>query len=388
MAVEQAAEFVLQACEAVAEAHSLGIVHRDLKPANLFCIRRPDGMLSVKVLDFGISKVTTLGSASDAAMTQAAALMGSPLYMSPEQMQSSRDVDTRTDIWALGVVIYELVSGKVPFSGETIPEICIKIATTPAPLDALGPSVPPGLGSVIGKCLEKNREERYRSVAELAVALAEFAPARARTSVERTARTIQAAGLAPGASSFSVGGPATATGANSFPAMGRTTAGLRGRKVALMSAGLAAGVLVLGSATTLVLSRRAPVTAAGSSAHAEARDNPRAPDQPVAPPVASIAAVQVNPAPSVSAPANLPATEGPLAALAPPPLPPVDTKPVDTKPVDTKPAKASPKGSQPGPVKATPASTASAAAPSVQSAPQNQSAPAHEADPFARLKPK
>src|SRR4051812_29611172 len=101
--VEEAVEYVLQACEAIAHAHALGIVHRDLKPANLFLIRRPDGTNAIKVLDFGISKVMPGKSASsDNAMTRTRTVMGSPLYMSPEQMASTRDVDGRTDLWALG----------------------------------------------------------------------------------------------------------------------------------------------------------------------------------------------------------------------------------------------------------------------------------------------
>src|SRR5260221_13900920 len=132
--IEQAVEFVLQACEAIADAHGLGIVHRDLKPANLFCIRRSDGQLSIKVLDFGISKVTGLaGSGPGMSVTKTAAVMGSPLYMSPQQMQSSRDVDSRTDIWSLGVILYELIAGKVPFSGESLPDGGIQIATQPTP---------------------------------------------------------------------------------------------------------------------------------------------------------------------------------------------------------------------------------------------------------------
>src|SRR3984885_7032800 len=105
--VEQALDFVLQACVAVADAHALGIVHRDLKPANLFCIRRSDGQLSIKVLDFGISKMTDLTGSGQGSMTRTSALMGSPLYMSPEQMRSSKDVDAKTDIWALGVILFE-----------------------------------------------------------------------------------------------------------------------------------------------------------------------------------------------------------------------------------------------------------------------------------------
>ena len=109
-------EYVLQACEALAEAHAAGIVHRDLKPANLFLIQRADGSPCIKVLDFGISKM--VGSLSMPGMTKTTAVMGSPLYMSPEQMNSSRDVDARSDIWALGIVLYQLVAGVTPFSSR------------------------------------------------------------------------------------------------------------------------------------------------------------------------------------------------------------------------------------------------------------------------------
>ena len=126
--IEEAIDFVLQAGEAIAEAHALGIVHRDLKPANLFCIRSADGRPTIKVLDFGISKVTNLSaSASNLVKTQTATLMGSPFYMSPEQMEATHAVDARTDIWALGVILFELLTGKVPFYGETVPEVSLKI---------------------------------------------------------------------------------------------------------------------------------------------------------------------------------------------------------------------------------------------------------------------
>ncbi|HTB76104.1 MAG TPA: serine/threonine-protein kinase [Polyangiaceae bacterium] len=104
--LEQAVDFVLQACEALAEAHALGIVHRDLKPANLFIVRGADALHAVKVLDFGISKAAGL----EVALTRTAAVMGSPLYMSPEQMAASRNVDARTNIWAMGIVLYELLT--------------------------------------------------------------------------------------------------------------------------------------------------------------------------------------------------------------------------------------------------------------------------------------
>ncbi|HKO48936.1 MAG TPA: serine/threonine-protein kinase [Polyangiaceae bacterium] len=194
--VEQAVEFLLQACEAIAEAHALGIVHRDLKPSNLFVVCRADGLWSVKVLDFGISKVTPSGAAAaDASLTGTAAVIGSPLYMPPEQMESSSTVDARADIWALGVVLFELITGQAPFAGDTIPEICMKVAiAAPPSIRSLRPEVPQALELVIERCLEKDSECRYRDVAEFAEALIEFGPNRARNSVERISRTIRAAG--------------------------------------------------------------------------------------------------------------------------------------------------------------------------------------------------
>ena len=197
LTVEQATEFVLQTCEAVAEAHEMGIVHRDLKPANLFCIRRPNGLMSIKVLDFGISKITRAPTSDDVTvMTHASALMGSPPYISPEQLDSPGNVDVRTDIWALGVILYELLTGSLPFYAQRVADLCVKIATQQQrPLRSLRPEVPEGMEAVVRRCLEKERSRRYPNVVALALALAEFAPKRARVSVVRIMRTMQAAGL-------------------------------------------------------------------------------------------------------------------------------------------------------------------------------------------------
>ncbi len=185
--VEEAIEYVLQCCEALAEAHSLGIVHRDLKPANLFRIIRPDGTPAVKLLDFGISKVTV----ADQSMTQTSSMMGSPLYMAPEQMTSAKHVDARADIWAVGIIMHELLTARVPFGGDTVPELCAKILTeTPPPLRQARPEAPVGLERVIQKCLAKDREARYANVAALAADLRPYAPARAHHSIERVSRVL------------------------------------------------------------------------------------------------------------------------------------------------------------------------------------------------------
>jgi len=189
LGIEQAVDFILQASEAIAEAHALGIVHRDLKPANLFCIRAADGLLSIKVLDFGISKIT---GAADLQITREDSVFGSPLYMSPEQLLSAGDVDARTDIWSLGAILYELLTGKPPFNSDKLPEVYARIAAQPAPpLRIRRPDAPAGIESVILKCLEKDRHHRYQHLAEFGVALSEFAPKRAHASVERISRLVR-----------------------------------------------------------------------------------------------------------------------------------------------------------------------------------------------------
>src|SRR6266542_176725 len=195
--VEEAVEYILQACEAIAHAHVLGIVHRDLKPANLFLIRRPDCTNAVKVLDFGISKVMPgTGSSSDNAMTRTRTVMVASLYMTPEQMTSTRDVDGRTDLWALGAILYELVAGQPPFNADTMPQLCGLILSGPTPsIRMLRPNIPPGLDAFVRRSLEKDPAKRFPTVAEFAAALGDFAPRRARTSIERISRVIQSASM-------------------------------------------------------------------------------------------------------------------------------------------------------------------------------------------------
>jgi len=159
-----AVEYVMQACIALAEAHAAGIVHRDLKPANLFVTRRPGGGSLIKVLDFGIAKAMT-GAGAQLTRTH-----GSPGYMSPEQLQSARDVDARTDIWALGITLYELLAARLPFFHANVTEMAVRIATGPPdPLD-----VEPALLATVLRCLEKSPARRYRDVAALAADLAPF----------------------------------------------------------------------------------------------------------------------------------------------------------------------------------------------------------------------
>jgi eukaryotic-like serine/threonine-protein kinase len=185
---EAALTFVLHACEAIAEAHFMGIVHRDLKPANLFLTTGPGGSPCVKVLDFGVSKL----GACDLDLTKTGQMLGSPLYMAPEQLNSSKDADARSDIWALGVILYELLAGATPYHGATVLELCRSLVTEPpTPLDQHRPDVPAGLCAVIMQCLEKDRERRWPNVAAFAAALAPFVQGSAAAYVERIARAQQ-----------------------------------------------------------------------------------------------------------------------------------------------------------------------------------------------------
>jgi len=182
--VPTAIDYVLQACEALAEAHALGIVHRDLKPANLFLTRRLDGSPLVKVLDFGIAKAPAV---EQLALTRTDTMMGSPGYMSPEQLRSARDVDARTDVWALGVILYQLMSGRVPFPATTLTELAVMIAMDPPqPLE-----VAPALRAVVFRCLEKAPDDRYPDIGELAAALVPFGDSTAAAKAGVIAKVVR-----------------------------------------------------------------------------------------------------------------------------------------------------------------------------------------------------
>ncbi len=186
-----AVELMLQTAEALCEAHSLGIVHRDIKPTNLFVTWRPDGTALIKVLDFGISKSH---AGTDMHLTQTQSLLGTPAYMSPEQMRSARLVDARTDVWSLGTVFYEALEGHRPFEAESFSEMCVKVAVDePAPMR----NTPPALQQVILRCLAKTPEQRYMSMGEFARDLVPFSsdPHSAQMLVERMARMLRRANM-------------------------------------------------------------------------------------------------------------------------------------------------------------------------------------------------
>ena len=198
-------DLMLQACEGIAEAHALGIIHRDIKPSNFFITRRPDGSMLLKILDFGISK-TPVGYEE---LTATQTVIGTPSYMAPEQMKSGRSADPRSDVWSIGVVIYQLLTGRLPFAGESYADLVLKVGLEPP--EPLQIALPPGLAEVILRCLEKDPKQRHQNVGELARLLAPYAsdPISAAQSANRAVRTL----LQRGAQ----GSPLTAGGGLSTP---------------------------------------------------------------------------------------------------------------------------------------------------------------------------
>jgi serine/threonine-protein kinase len=201
--VNEAVDYVLQACEGLAEAHALGLVHRDLKPENLFIASTPEGGV-LKILDFGISKAVegSLSCTPRDSLTSADNAVGSPYYMSPEQMRASRDVDARAQIWSLGSILFELLTGRCPFEGDSIPSVCAKVlGDEPPSLRALSSDVSVELELIVDLCLRKDPTERFQDVDELASALYAFVENDGRLGADPSRRLASGINLRSGRAS-------------------------------------------------------------------------------------------------------------------------------------------------------------------------------------------
>jgi eukaryotic-like serine/threonine-protein kinase len=311
-----AVQYVLQACEALAEAHAISIVHRDLKPANLFLTARADGSPCIKVLDFGISKVSTpSGSGSDMGMTRTQSIMGSPLYMSPEQMASARDVDQRADIWAIGTVLYELITGRVPFEAETMPQLCTLILhTDPPPPRSIRPDVPELLDQVILRCLRKDRNQRYSDVAALAADLAVFSPDAGPRSAARISRVLSSSGMST--TPLTSSNPALQVAGSSTGAAWGNTQTARGSRAVWYGLGGVGVAMVVG-----LLVWKASASHAGPTPDASTATVPTKPPEELktaaaAPPVSALPTGDPAPAPSAAEPVAPPASAVAPAASA------------------------------------------------------------------------
>jgi serine/threonine protein kinase len=240
--VARAAELVAQAAEGIDAAHRAGIIHRDLKPDNLFVTAR-EGAPFVKILDFGVSKFATLTAASGS-RTQAGMIYGSPAYMSPEQLTAQPDVDAKTDVFALGVVLFQSLTGKLPFDGPSVEALTVRLLTgQPTPIDTLRPDLPSGLVEVVRRALAPFRADRFPTARAFAEALAPF-----RIAVTRSTF----AGLALAETLRSGAPPA---GTPSLPP------GVPRRRLGLLPVTGVAAVLVALATTLLMMQAKAPAGA-------------------------------------------------------------------------------------------------------------------------------
>jgi serine/threonine protein kinase len=353
-------DLMLQACEGISEAHALGIIHRDVKPSNFFITQRPDGSMLLKILDFGISK-TPIGYDE---LTGTQTVIGTPSYMAPEQMKSGRSADPRSDIWSMGVVMYQLISGHLPFSGESYAELVLKVGLEPpAPLPV---PLPGGLGDVILRCLEKDPAQRQQSVGELARHLAPYAtdPTGAAQSAARSLRILQQRGSLPGMpgaplSPLTAGGglatpipisPAQLTPRSWPPSQSSSVS--QGAGQMTVRTRQTRGWLIAGVAGLCVL--------AGAGGYAVSQMS-KSSDGPhvIAPAARAVESpTPTPPAPTAMPPAPAPTPPAPAPAPAPTPTPPAPTPPAPAptptgrtptiadhaadKPADRKPAEAKP----------------------------------------------
>ncbi|MEZ4294332.1 MAG: serine/threonine-protein kinase [Polyangiaceae bacterium] len=341
LSIHEAIGYVLQVCEAMAEAHSAGIIHRDLKPSNLFLTTSSDGSKMVKVLDFGISKETGDTGEGEAgmALTRTEAVLGSPLYMSIQQMRSSRDVDQRDDIYSIGAILYQLLTGRVPFEAQTFPELILKVASEePPPPSSLRADIPAALEQAILRCLDKDRTRRFSNVGDLAAAIAPFALDEHIGSAERALRTIDKAG-GPGSTTLSPAAlratRSSMTGTTSRTASSwSASTGGDPRAARMKTIGLAILALVLGAGTVmaLVVFMSKPSANAGSGVPAGS-----SPGDTAAPPSTETALPSITPfvvpapyEPQATATAQPTAKPTTTAAAPPPPSTGAPPRPTST----------------------------------------------------------
>lgn len=342
-----AVDYVLQACEAFAEAHSLGMIHRDIKPKNLFLTKTVDGRPLVKVLDFGLAK--TEGVMGDVSLTATSAVFGSPQYMSPEQMRSAKDVDTRSDIWSIGVCLYELLTARVPFDAGGIAEICAMVLKDPVvPPSRWVHGLPPDLDALVVKCLAKDPKDRFQTVAELAFALEPW------SAMEGSARrilhvmqTVQKTDIptvmnaAPGHVYEVHDGPKTMDAWDSGERTRKAT-----RRISPMALALGGSLLLGAIGLTSIIayatshhrsSKAAAASSAGDGSASAASVAPPPPEPapvPVAPPLALPAALPSTPVaqPEATTSAAVTPAVTPRPALASPPAPRPPRPAVTAKP--------------------------------------------------------
>ncbi len=349
-----------QLLDALGAAHNAGIVHRDLKPDNVFLLRSRRGNADfVKLLDFGISK---FGSGPSAlSMTRTGAVMGTPYYMAPEQARGAKDLDARVDLYAVGVILYEALTGQVPFSADTFNELLFKIVLEkPRPLEELVPEIDPGFVAIVSRAMARERDDRFQTAEALQVALEQWARGLGHVVAAATMPTAVRQGVE------AVGPPTVAASFGTPPAAFGTTPGNWANASAVAEPPASAPVLPMrrpsgalwgGVAAAVLLAGGVGVFALSGS------------DEAVADPkVAAASAVGELPA-TASAPPVVATATPPSAArvdvlpVPTPPKPVVSAAPVSAPVVAAKPPAAVARPAVQAPIVKKPAAAASAAAP-------------------------
>ncbi|APR85361.1 Serine/threonine-protein kinase pkn3 [Minicystis rosea] len=331
----------MQVCEALAEAHALGIIHRDLKPANLFVTQRHDGTPCVKVLDFGISKVTA--GESDLELTKTHEVLGSPLFMSPEQLQSIRAADARSDLWSLGVVLYILATGRTPFRGDSLTAIISSVLTVaPEPPSQLRAEVPAAFDEIVLRCLRRERDQRFQSAMDLAAALRPLVTTDDTGALRVTGVGMSSLASISGASSPShlllpreigaeaqsvaLGGAtdpsADRTGASWGNTSWRATPSRWGRRLAIAGGIVLVGGALLGARRCASTADVPPASAAAANSTTAAAPPPIVASASATAPIVVPASVAATATAAPPATASATATAAPAKARRPSPAPP------------------------------------------------------------------
>jgi eukaryotic-like serine/threonine-protein kinase len=334
--LQETARIIQQVCRGLARAHERGIVHRDLKPENIFLVQTPDEDEPIaKVLDFGIAKMQN-GPQNQGitSSTKTGAVLGTPFYMSPEQARGLRNVDHRADIWSLGVIAFKCVTGKLPFDGESVGDLLVKICTAPLPIPSQqSPGLPPSFDAWFARALDREPDRRFATATELADALGYVAgiPSRGLNRAGVPSGPYASSPGAPYATPAVVTpGPVLATPApgamTNAPFTSESIPGVpqsRGKMVA----GIAIGAVLLGAVGTLGLlqfQRRSQTTPTPSALVTPVPETstPPAPPPEAAPPLPAATPIASERAPEPPVAKTTPVTKPAGGKITKPPPPP------------------------------------------------------------------
>ncbi len=299
--IREVAAIMIQVARALGKAHAAGLIHRDLKPANIFLCHDEDGTL-VKILDFGIAKQTQAGFAG--AQTKSGVLLGTPYYMSPEQARGTAPVDHRSDLWALAVIVYECITGHLPFESPAIGDLLVKIMFQPLPVPSKVASVPRGFDAFWARAACREPEGRFQTARAMADALAKLAGLPSSSEAQRGNDDIPSPprDAAYARTELSGAGPGQSSGAS----------GTRGSRVWLVPVAVVLCLLAASAAFFAVRGPGAEATSATADPAGSGVVPPGSPT-PVVIPGTSVAAPQDSPPASPTATLTAPPAASPTA---------------------------------------------------------------------------